>query len=341
MKQHPFGTTKDGIAVTAYCLENANGAKATILDYGATLQSLVVPGTGGSFVDVVLGYDTLAEYEENDAFLGASVGRFANRIGGAAFALNGSEYTLAKNDGENHLHGGIKGFDKQVWNATLEQNRLVLRRTSPHMEEGFPGNLQVSIAYTLTDDNALHIAYGADTDADTILNLTNHSYFNLNGGGTALNHTLQLFADEFTQNNSACLPTGKYLSVADTPFDFRVAKPLGRDILAENEQLACGKGYDHNFVLTGKGVRPIALLVGDQSGIRMTCLTCQPGVQLYSANFLTPRKGKNGSTMGYRDGVCLETQGFPNAPNIAHFPSCVLAKGQHFESETVYKFDVI
>lgn len=338
-----FGTTKTGETVTAFTLTNQNGASAVVLDYGCAIQSLCVPNAAGGFTDVVLGYDTLAEYEENDAFLGAAVGRFANRIGGASFALNGKTYPVAKNDGKNSLHGGTKGFDKYVWAASAEGETLVFRRTSPDGEEGYPGNLSLVIRYALSDENALSIRYEATTDADTILNLTNHSYFNLNGGGTALDHTLQIFAQEITENSSVCLPTGAFLPVEGTAFDFRTAKPLGRDIENDEVQLHNGHGYDHNFVLdnAGTGVRPIAVLVGKETGIQMTTLTCQPGVQLYSANFLTPRTGKNGTKMVQRDGVCLETQGFPNAPHIPHFPTCVLKAGERFESETVYQFSIV
>ena len=332
----PFGALSDGSAVTAWRIEQGD-MSAVILDYGAAIQSLTVPGKNGP-VDVVLGYDTAMEYEQNGGFLGATIGRVGNRIGGACFALGGKVWQVAKNDGENHLHGGIKGFDKQFWTAqALGENALRFSRLSPDGEENYPGDLTVSVTFTLSG-GALSIQYDADTDADTIVNLTNHSYFNLNGGGSALQHTLRLSAEKFTENDAGCLPTGKLLSVEGTPFDFRTAKPIGQDIGAEDVQLHNGGGYDHNFVLTG--ARDSAELFSADTGITMVMRTTMPGVQVYSANHLSPRKGKGGAAYDYRHAICLETQLFPNAMACYGFPSPILRKGQHLHTETVYAFSV-
>lgn len=331
----PFGRTRDGAAVTAYRLENAAGASVTVLDYGATIQSLSVPNAAGGFTDVVLGYDTVTEYEDNGGFLGATIGRVGNRIGGASFQLGGRTYALARNDGPNHLHGGRRGFDKRMWEAELRDDSLVFSRLSPDGEESYPGDLQVEVTFTLTEDNALRIAYDAVASQDTLVNLTNHSYFNLNGGDTVLNHTLQVFAHRFAENDDGCLPTGQLLPVEGTPFDFRTPKTIGADIGRDDEQLRRGGGYDHNYVLSGPRA---VVLQGDRSGIVLTVDTDQPGMQLYTANSLTERPGKGGTTMGPRDAVCLETQLFPDGIHNYGFPSPILRAGQKMHSETVFSF---
>lgn len=338
--QSIFGYTKAGGPVTAFRLTNSSGACAVILDYGCILQVLTVPNAQGTFTDVVLGYDTMAEYEENDGYLGAVIGRVANRIGKAEFTLNGKTYKLARNNGENHLHGGIKGFDKYIWAAEVNGNSLELSRVSPDGEEGYPGKLSVKVSYLLTEDNEFRISYDADTDADTILNLTNHSYFNLNGGGTVLNHELQVFAEKFTENDSGCLPTGVLLDTKGTPFDFSQPKTIGRDIEADNEQLRFGHGYDHNFVLSDTSrLKKAAVLHSSETGIVMTTLTTLPGIQAYSSNFLTQCKEKNGSEIDRRYALCLETQIFPNAMACPNFPSPILRASEHFHTETVYRFE--
>lgn len=331
----PFGRTRNGAAVTAYRLENAAGASVTVLDYGATIQSLSVPNAAGGLTDVVLGYDTVTEYEDNGGFLGATIGRVGNRIGGASFQLGGRTYALARNDGPNHLHGGRRGFDRRMWEAELRDDSLVFSRLSPDGEESYPGDLQVEVTFTLTEDNALRIAYDAVASQDTLVNLTNHSYFNLNGGGTVLNHTLQVFAHRFAENDDGCLPTGRLLPVEGTPFDFRTPKTIGADIGRDDEQLRRGGGYDHNYVLAGPRA---VVLRGDQSGIVLTVDTDQPGMQLYTANSLTQRPGKGGTTMGPRDAVCLETQLFPDGIHRYGFPSPILRAGQRMHSETVFSF---
>ena len=325
----------------AFRLTNSNGAYAVILDYGCTVQSLCVPNSSGGFTDVVLGYDTLAEYEKNDGYLGAAIGRMANRIGNSEFTLNRRTYFLARNDGENHLHGGTKGFDKYVWSASTQGNKLVFTRLSPDGEENYPGNLILRVSYELTDENELEISYDADTDADTVLNLTNHSYFNLNGGGSVLDHALQVFADEFTENDDHCLPTGRYLKTEGTPFDFSRKKLIGQDIGADDVQLKNGNGYDHNFVLSDNAkLKKAAILSSAKTGITMTTLTSLPGMQVYSANWLSERKGKSGACYAPRYAVCLETQVFPNALACDNFPSPILRKGEHYHEKTIYRFEV-
>ena len=335
----PFGSTRAGEEVRAYTITNALGACAVLLDYGATVQSLLVPDRGGSLTDVVLGYDTVAEYEAGGAFIGATIGRVGNRIGGARFSLGGKEYPLAKNDGENTLHGGLRGFDRYIWQAELVGAHTVcFSRLSPDGEENFPGNLQVSVSYTLDDDCTLSIAYDAVSDADTLVNLTNHSYFDLSGCGKAMEQTLWLNAEHYLELGAGTLPTGRLLRVEGTPFDFREAKPVGRDIDLDVEQLRAGGGYDHNFCLSGEHA---AALESAVSGIRMDTWTDLPGVQLYSGNFLGDQRGKGGRMFHSRSALCLETQLYPNAMNCWGFPSPVLRAGQRLHTTTRYAFSVV
>lgn len=334
---YEFGKLSDGRSVTAAKLTNHAGASLTVLDYGATIQALCIPDRDGKPVDVVLGYDSPDEYAKNGDYLGATIGRVGNRIGKAEFSLGGRTYVLNKNDGENHLHGGKEGFDKKFWHMAAQDESLRCWRLSPDGEENYPGNLKVQVVFRLTEDNRLCITYDADTDADTLVNLTNHSYFNLNGGGSVVNHHLQLFAERYAENDSGCLPTGKLLRVEGTPFDFREEKEIGTDIGADDEQLKRAGGYDHNFVLSGAKA---AVLYGPETGIEMTVETDLPGMQLYTGNFLTDRKGKNGSTIHWRDAACFETQLFPNGMNCYAFPSPVLRAGAHLHTETSYAFRV-
>ena len=332
----PFGCLGDGTAVTAARMENGRGASAVILSYGAVIQSVRVPDRDGNPVEVALGFDTAAEYETKRGHLGAVIGRVANRLGGAAFSLNGKTYHLAQNSACNHIHGGVRGFDKYNWSLTVsDDGAVVCERLSPDGEEGYPGNLRVRITYRLTADNALHIVYDADTDADTVVNLTNHSYFNLNGGGDALNHRVQIFADRICENDENGLPTGALLDVTGTPFDFRSPKAAGADIGAAHEQLRVGNGYDHNYCLAG---RRAAVVTGDQSGVVMTVETDLPGMQFYSANGLRVQSGRGGAMMGPRQALCFETQLWPNGLRCYGFPSPVLRREQHLRSETVYAF---
>ena len=335
-----FGKTADGRQVSVYRITNAEGAYVDVLDYGCTLQSICVPDREGNLTDVCLGYDTVAEYEANDGYLGAFVGRHANRIKEGKFTLNGVDYTLAVNNGPNHLHGGLKGFNQVVWATSVASDRLIFTHTSPDGDEGYPGNLTLSVVYSFDDDNVLTLTYDASCDADTVVNFTNHCYFNLNGQGTgtATDLLLQVNAQSFTENDENCLPTGKILSVEGTPFDFRTAKPVGLEINADDPNLKNGKGYDHNFVLDGEGLRDVCVLSSEKTGIEMITRTTQPGIQIYSANFLTDRNGKGGAKYGYRDGICLETQHFPDAVHHENFPSAILKKGETYHQITQYAF---
>ena len=334
----PFGLTRRGEEVKAYTITNEIGASVTLLDYGATVQALLIPDKDDVLTDVVLGYDTVAEYEAGTAYLGATIGRVGNRLGGARFSLNGTEHRLADNAGGNCLHGGLRGFDKYVWQAEIADERAVrFFRLSPDGEEHFPGNLEVSVTFLLTDDCALIITYDAVSDADTLVNLTNHSYFDLSGCGKAMEQTLFLNAVSFLELGDGTLPTGRQLSIAGTPFDFRTPKQVGRDIDADDAQLRAGGGYDHNFCLSGPYA---AMLESRATGIRMEVFTDLPGVQLYTANFLGSQTGKGGRRMHDRGAVCLETQLWPNAMNCWGFPSPVLRAGQHLSTTTTYQFSL-
>ncbi|MEG1523958.1 MAG: aldose epimerase family protein [Clostridia bacterium] len=336
---HLFGKMPNGTPVTLFRIENIGGSVVELLDYGCTLHALRVPDRTGKLVDVVLGYDTLDAYRENDGYLGAVVGRYANRIGGAQFSLNGKTYTLAKNNGRNSLHGGFVGFDKHIWDAMADEDRVVFSRCSPDGEEGYPGAVYTKVSYRLTNDNALIITYGADADTDTVLSLTNHAYFNLAGGGSVLAHELTVDADSYTENDADCLPTGRLLSVADTPMDFRSAKPIGRDIDKDHDQLRNGHGYDHNFALDTTGDETYAAtLYCPANGIRMTVSTTMPGIQIYTGNELTPRVGKQGAVYGRRQAICMETQQYPDAPNQPLFPCAVLKKGNKYLHRTTFTF---
>lgn len=334
-----FGKTKTGEDVSAFRIVNACGASAVITEYGATVQSLCVPNASGGFTDVVLGYDTVGEYEDNGGFVGATIGRVGNRIGGARFSLGGREYTLDANDGANTLHGGSRGFDRRLWKGELlSASSVRFSRLSPDGEEGFPGNLQVSVTFTLDDACELHICYDTLSDADTPVSLTNHSYFDLSGCGRAMEQELQVFAERFLELGEGTLPTGRMLSVAGTPFDFRNMKPVGRDIDADDAQLRAGLGYDHNFCLSGPHA---AVLQSRYSGIRMDVFTDMPGMQVYSGNCFDPRNGKSGSFYQKRGAVCLETQIYPNAMSCYAFPSPVLRAGIPLHSETSYRFGIL
>lgn len=340
MEQFSFGRLSDGQEVTAYRLKNNTGAEAVILDYGCTVQSLKVPNKSGGIMDVVLGYDSAAEYEANGGFFGAAIGRVGNRIAGSSFELDGKTYNVPANEGRNSLHGGI-GFDRRMWNATeTSDNKLVFSRISPDGEEGYPGNLTVSITYELLDGNTLRISYDAVTDSPTLVNLTNHSYFNLNGSGDILGHTLQIFAKSYTDINEELIPTGKLVPVAGTPFDFTQPKPVGQDIDRDCAQLRIGGGYDHNFVLEyNEPMHIAARLTAPESGLTMTVRTTEPGMQFYSGNSITPRTGKGGAELKPRSALCLETQVFPDAIHHSNFPNTVLRPGERYESCTSYSFE--
>ncbi len=339
-----FGTTPEGEA-KLFTLTNGNGMEVDITNYGGIVTSIRVPDREGNMDDVALGFPTLEGYLGEDPYFGALIGRYGNRIANATFDLNGETYELPANDGPNSLHGGPGGFHTKLWNATQindgDVSGVELQRTSPAGEEGFPGNLDVMVRYTLTEDNELRIEYEATSDQATPVNLTNHSYFNLSGEGTILDHVLMIDADAFTPVNNTLIPTGELREVAGTPFDFREPTPIGERIEAENEQLGFGQGYDHNWVLNtgGGGLASVATLYDPSSGRMMEVLTTEPGLQFYSGNFLDGSlTGKDGINYELRTGLCLETQHFPDSPNQPEFPSTTLEPGDTYTSETVYRF---
>jgi len=341
-----FGTV-DGKQVFLYALSNGKGMEARITNYGGIVVALVVPDRAGKPGDIVLGYDSLSSYLKATPYFGAIVGRYGNRIGKARFTLDGKEYTLKANDGANTLHGGLKGFDKVVWepdeSTPPSEPVLKLKYVSPDGEEGYPGTLTATVTYTLTDSNELRIDYSATTDKPTVLNLTHHSYFNLAGAGSGdiLSHELMLNADRFTPIDSGLIPTGELQSVEGTPMDFRTSTAIGARINAKDDQLRYGRGYDHNWVLnrTGNGLSLAARVSEPASGRAMEVWTTEPGIQFYSGNFLDGSNvGKGGKVYAYRTGLCLETQHFPDSPNKPQFPSTVLKPGEKFTSTTVYKF---
>jgi aldose 1-epimerase len=343
MQKRAFGRTADGQAVDLYTLTNKNGMEVAITNYGGTVVTLKAPDRNGKVADVVLGFDTLESYFGPNPYFGALIGRYGNRIAKGKFKLDGKEYTLARNNGENALHGGLKGFDKRVWTAREAPDGLELTYVSADGEEGYPGALTSTVKYSLSDNNELKIDYAAATDKDTVLNLTNHSYFNLagEGEGDILSHEMTINADRFTPVDSGLIPTGELRPVEGTPFDFRKPTAIGARIANADEQLKLGKGYDHNFVLTsGGGSMALAARVTEaKSGRVMEVLTDQPGVQFYTGNFLDGTvKGKGGKVYAHRYGFCLETQHFPDSPNQKTFPSTVLKPGQKYQTSTVYKF---
>ena len=341
IERKPFGKTARGEAVTLFEIRTPE-LTARILDYGATVQALLVPDKNGKPVDVVLGHDTIEGYETHDGYLGACVGRVANRLGGAQFTLNGKTYILAKNDGKNHLHGGLRGFDKYVWDAEVLEDGVKFSRVSPDGEEGYPGTLRVSVSYRVAN-GALTITYDAVSDQDTLCNLTNHSYFNLNGhaSGSALGHRVTVDADFYLEADAASIPTGRKLPVKGTPMDFTEEKTLGLDIGADFTPLTDCCGYDQCYVIRDSGLRHAAWAVGPGTGIRMEVLTTLPGVHLYTANFLAPvTAGKDGAHYAARDAVCFETEDFPDAPNHPNFPDTTLLPGKPYSSTTIYRFDL-
>jgi len=351
--EQPFGATPDGDNVRLFTLTNANGIEVRVITYGAIIVSLKVPDRNGVPGDVVLGFDDLNGYLGASPYFGALVGRYGNRIGGARFELGGTSYTLAANNGTNHLHGGVRGFDKVVWDARARDDGngagVVFRRTSPAGEEGYPGALSVQVAYTLTNANELIFDYLATTDAPTPVNLTQHSYFNLagDGSGDVLGHLLTLNADRYTPVDAGLIPTGELASVEGTPFDFRTPHTIGERIGADDEQIRLGGGYDHNFVLNREGVGPDELVLAARveeptTGRFLEVHTTEPGLQFYSGNFLDGTlAGKGGVVYRQRYGFCLETQHFPDSPNKPDFPSTILRPGEEYRSRTVLTFGVV
>jgi aldose 1-epimerase len=341
-----FGKMPDGQEINLYTLRNSNGVQVGITNFGGKVVSLLVPDRHGKLADVVLGFDNLAPYLGNEPHFGTLIGRFANRIAGGRFTLEGAEYQLPLNRPPNTLHGGMEGFDRKVWTAReLAGNSpgLELTYVSADGEEGFPGNLTAKAVYTLTDANELRLDYTAITDKTTVVNLTNHSYFNLagHGNGDILGHVMMINADQFTPVDSAQIPTGEVRSVAGTPLDFRKPTAIGARIGQDDPQLIFSKGYDHNFVLNheGPGLVLAARAVEPESGRVLEVLTTQPGVQLYTGNFLDGSiRGKEGKIYPYRSAFCLETQHFPDSPNHPNFPSAVLKPGQTYQETAIFRF---
>jgi len=343
--RRPFGQTKDGTPAYLFTLRNAQGAEARISNYGGLVVSLKVPDKHGKLGDVVLGYDKLSDYIKDTPYFGALIGRYGNRIAKGKFVLDGKEYTLATNNYPNALHGGIKGFDKVVWEPTFlvskEGPALKLKYLSKDGEEGYPGNLSVTAVYTLTDDNALKLEFTATADQDTVVNLTHHSYFNLAGRDSILNHVVMIPADKYTPVDGTLIPTGELAPVEGTPFDFRTPTAIGARINQDNEQLKFGKGYDHNWVINKPPGQYglMARVTEPTTGRVMEVYSDEPGLQFYSGNFLDGTiTGKGGWVYQFRNGFCMEPQHYPDSPNKPEFPSVVLKPGQTFHNVIVYKF---
>jgi aldose 1-epimerase len=343
----PFGRTNDGESVDLYTLRNVHGVEARIMNYGGILVSLKVPDRNGKFADVVLGFNDLDSYLKGHPYFGALIGRYGNRIAKGRFTLNGVEYKLAVNNGENTLHGGLKGFDKVVWTGkemkTKDGPAVVLTYLSKDGEEGFPGNLNVRVVYTLTNNNELKIEYSATTDKDTVTNLTHHSYFNLagEGSGDILSHLVTINANRFLPTDAGSIPTGELRKVTGTPFDFLTAHAIGERINQNDEQLKLGNGYDHTWVINGRPgtLRLAATAYETTSGRTMQVWTTEPGVQFYTGNFLDGTlTGKSGKIYQRRFGFCFETQHYPDSPNHPAFPTTTLKKGATYTSTTIYRF---
>ncbi len=344
--KQPFGKTADGKPVDIFTLTNAKGMEAKIMTYGGIVVSLKTPDRDGKLDDVVLGFDTLDPYLKGHPFFGALVGRYGNRIAKGRFKIDGKEYTLLVNNGENHLHGGKLGFDKKVWKAksgkSTEGQTLELKYTSADMEEGYPGKLDVTVTYTLTNDNGLKIDYRATTDKNTHVNLTNHSYFNLAGAGSGdvLGHEMMINAYQATKVDKGLIPTGEIVNIKGTALDFTSPMTIGSRIEAKEEQLQLGVGYDHNYVINGggKGLTLAARVSEPTTGRIMEVMTTEPGVQFYSANHVNNVAGKGGKTYQKRGAFCLETQHYPDTPNKKEFPTTLLRPGQTYSTTTIYKF---
>ena len=340
-----YGITSDGQQVSRYLLTNKQGMKAVLLDYGAVITELHVPDGQGKLRDVVWGYDSIKDYERNVPGFGATIGRNANRIAGAQVTIAGTAYALQKNDGENNLHGGAPGYNHRMWTgAVVGESAVAFSILSPDGDQGFPGNAEVQVTYTLTEDNELRISYEAKADQDTVMNLTNHSYFNLDGqeSDSVLEQQLWMDADAFTPTDEGLIPTGEIRPVEGTPMDFRDFHAIGERIGAEYEPLQLAGGYDHNFVLNQDGTyRLVCKLKSEQSGILMEVYTDLPGMQVYSSNFLKGERGKNEKIYGLHSAVCFETQYFPDAVHKEHFASPVLKAGEVYRTTTGYKFTIL
>lgn len=343
-----YGVTPKGDSIKKYTLTNKNGMKVEVINFGGIITSLTAPDRNGKYEDVVLGFTKPEDYfNGNPYYFGALIGRYGNRIANAKFSLKGKTYEIDKNDGPNSLHGGKEGFHTRFWNIEPVKDArfptLKLTYTSADGEEGYPGKLTTTVLYTLTDDNALEISYEAVSDKATGVNLTQHSYFNLSGNFTqpVTDHELLIAADKFLPVNETLIPTGEEKDVKNTPFDFTVSKAIGKDINADDDQLKKGKGYDHNWIPNGKGLRTIAKVYHPASGREMEVISDQPGVQFYSGNFLDGKYDtKTGGKNTVRTGFCLETQHYPDSPNQPSFPSTELKPGQKYQTKTIYKFSV-
>ena len=342
MKQF-FGTTKDGITASLFSLENSKGTRAEVTDYGASLVRFLFDDKNGIQRDLVLGYDDVSGYEKGEVFFGGTIGRVANRIGGGRFELGGKTYELTRNDGLNSLHGGRDLYNKRIWDVEEETaSSVTFRLFSPDGDQGFPGNLNVTVCYSLSEDDELTIDYTAKADEDTPLSLCNHTYFNLAGhsSGSVLSQVAVIHADQVTEVDKNLVTTGKLISVDGTPFDFRKGKSLGQDIEEECDLLRLGGGYDHNFVISGSGYREAASLYCPETGISMKIFSDLPGMQVYTANMLTHENGKESVVYHQREGVCFETQFFPDAINKDNFEGGMIKAGEIFRSTTCYAFSV-
>lgn len=343
-----YGTAQNGEKVERYTMKNASGMTVDIITYGGRITNLSVPDKTGTFSNVVLNFDSLEQYEKDNPFFGALVGRYGNRIANAKFSLDDTEYTLAANNGVNSLHGGVKGFDKVIWTAAAtsegEEASLKLTYLSKDMEEGFPGNLAVTVTYTLSNDNSLSVLYEATTDKKTVVNLTQHAYFNLSGdfSKTILDHEVTIDADTYIPVDENLIPTGELAEVKGTPFDFTASKVVGNEIDADNDQIKKGGGYDHCWVLNNQdtGVRLVSTAFHEPSGRYLEVYTDEPGIQFYTGNFLDGTLPNNtGGTYAKRSGFCLETQHYPDSPNQENFPSTVLNVGDKYVSTTIFKLN--
>lgn len=337
-----FGETREGKEAVKYTLTNDKGMRISVTDYGAALVEVLVPGEDNTWTDVVLGYGDVAGYEKGDASFGATVGRCANRIGGASFTIDDKTYVLEQNDNGNNLHSGTNYYNKRFWDVRNKSNtKITFTLHSPDGDQGYPGALDMEVTYELTEDNEVKISYYSVPGEDTIINMTNHSYFNLNGhkSGNILNHQVMIDAACFTRADAQSIPTGELLEVAGTPMDFQTEKTIGRDIEMEYEALRFGGGYDHNWVLNNHGkFAKVAQATGDLSGISMEVYTDLPGMQMYTANFLEKEPGKDGAEYGKRSAVCFETQYFPDAIHHDHFEGPICRAGENYATTTVYKF---
>ena len=342
-----FGKTSDGDDVSKYTLKNSNGMEVSVISYGGIITSWKAKDRDGNYKDIVLGFNDLSDYETRSPYFGALIGRYGNRIKEGKFTLDGVEYDLAVNNGENHLHGGLKGFDKVIWDVEKEVNdklaSLILRYNSMDMEEGYPGNLDVKVTYTLTNDDELRVRYEAETDKKTVVNLTQHSYFNLSAGLSRdiLAHEITIDADSYLPVDQTLIPTGELRGVGGTSFDFRASKSIGDDINEEDIQLTFGNGYDHCWVLNkqDEGIRLVASAYDPVSGRLLEVSSDQPGIQFYSGNFLDGTlESKDGAKYEFRSGFCLETQHYPDSPNKESFPTVILNPGEKYDTKTIFKF---